>query len=64
MSSIREEIINAFSEGIFPFIDGFQVEKELDEESTSENEEMDTTITPKLESEESAEQKRNQQGEG
>ena len=62
--SIREEIINAFSEGIFPYIDGFQVEKESDEESTSENDEMDTTIMPELESEESAEQRRNQQGKG
>ena len=64
LSSIREEIINAVSEGIFLFIDGFQVEKELDEESSSENEEMDTTIMPKLESEGSAEQRKNQQGEG
>ena len=51
-------IINAFSEGIFPYINGFQVEEktdeETDEESTSENEEMDTTIMPEFESEESA----------
>ena len=64
MYFIREEIINAFSEGIFPYIYGFQVEKESDDESTSENEEMDTTIMPELESEESAEQRRNQQGKG
>ena len=62
--TIRKKIINAFSEGIFPYIDGFQVEKESDDESTSENEEMDTTIMPELESEESAEQRRNQQGKG
>ena len=54
---MREKIINAFSEGIFPYIDGFQVEKETDEE-------MDTTIMPELESEESAAERRNQQGEG
>ena len=53
MYSIREEIINAFSEGVFPYIDRFQVEKETDKESM-----------PKLESEESAEQRRNQQGHG
>ena len=40
------------------------MEKELDEESTSENDEMGTTIMPELESEESAKQRRNQQGEG
>ena len=40
------------------------MEKESDEESTSENDEMDTTIMPELESEESAEQRRNQQGKG
>ena len=62
MYFIREEIINAFKKGIFPYIDGFQVEKETDEESTSEDEEMDTTIMPELESEESAEQRKNQQG--
>ena len=64
MYFIREEIINAFKKGIFPYIDGFQVEKETDEESTSEDEEMDTTIMPELESEESAEQRKNQQGKG
>ena len=30
--SIREEIIRAFKKGVFPYIDGFQVEKESDEE--------------------------------
>ena len=61
MFIIRKKIINAFSEGIFPYIDGFQVEKESDEDT---NEELDTTIIPELESEESAEQRRNQQGKG
>ena len=64
MFTIRKKIINAFSEGIFPYIDGFQVEKESDEESMSENDEMDTTIMPGLQSEESAAERRNQQREG
>ena len=64
MSIIRKKIINAFSKGIFPYIDGFQVEKESDEESMSENDEMDTMIMPELESDESAEQRRNRQGKG
>ena len=55
--SIKKEIIDAFKRGIFPYINGFQVEKETDEE-------MDTTIMPELESEESAAEKRNQQGKG
>ena len=50
--SIRKDIIDAFTKGIFPYIDGFQVEKETDEE-------MDTTIMPGLESEKSAAKKRN-----
>ena len=55
MFSIREEIINAFKKGIFPYIDGFQVEKETDEETDQDaDEEMDTIIMPELESEESA----------
>ena len=29
---MREEIINVFKKGIFPYIDGFQVKKETDEE--------------------------------
>ena len=66
---IREEIVNAFKKGIFPYIDGFQVEKERDEETDVErdedtDEEMDTIIKPELESEESAAEKRNQQGKG
>ena len=58
--SMTEEIINAFKKGIFPYVDGFQVEKEtdeeIDEESMLENEE--------IESEESTAQKKNQQGKG
>ena len=54
---IREEIIDAFKKGVFPCIDGFHVEKETDEQP-------DTTDMPELESEESAEQKRNQPGKG
>ena len=30
--SIREDIIRAFKKGVFPYIDGFQMEKESDEE--------------------------------
>ena len=56
---IRNEIIDAFSKGVFPYVDGFQVDEETDEET---DEEMNTTITPQLESEESAEQRRNQPG--
>ena len=45
---IKEEIIRAFKRGIFPYIDGFKVEKESDE-----NEDIDTTDMPDLESEDS-----------
>ena len=62
MFLIRKEIVNAFSEGIFPYIDGFQVEEESDKESMLEDEEIDTKNMPDLESEKSAKQKRNQQG--
>ena len=62
---IKEEIINAFKKGIFPYIDGFQVEKETDEDTDEDtDEEIDTTIMPELESEESAAERRNQQGKG
>ena len=61
LHAIKNEIINAFNKGIFLYIDGFQLEKETDEDT---DEEMDTTIMPELESEESAAEKRNQQGEG
>ena len=62
---IREEIINAFKKDIFPYIDGFQVKKETDEDTNEDtDEEMDTTIMPELESEEQAAQRRNRQGEG
>ena len=49
---------------IFPYIDRFRVEKESDEESMLENKETDTTYMRYLESEESAAQNRNQQGQG
>ena len=59
MFFIKEEIINAFKKGIFPYTDGFQVEREIDEDT---DEEIDTTIMPELESEESSAERRNQQG--
>ena len=34
---MREEIISAFKKGIFPYIDGFQVEKETDEKKKSKS---------------------------
>ena len=40
MFFIRESIINAFREGIFPYKDEFQIDEESDEESTLENEEI------------------------
>ena len=61
---IREGVINTFKKGAFPYIDGFQVEKETDEDTDEDiDEEMDTTDIPELESEESAAERRNQQGE-
>ena len=59
--AIKNEISNAFKKYIFPCIDGFQVEKETDEDT---DQEIDTTIMPELDSEESAAERRNQQGEG
>ena len=60
--SSRDDIINAFKKGIFPYIDGFQVkEEEIDEDT---DEEIETTIMPELENEESAAERRNQQGQG
>ena len=59
MHAIKNEIINAFNKSIFPYIDRFQAKKEEDTD-----EEMDTTIMPELESEESAAERRNQQGQG
>ena len=53
----REEIITAFKKGISPYIDGFQVEKETDEE-------IGTTNMSDLEGKESAAQRRNQQEKG
>ena len=62
----REKIISALKKGIFPYIDGFQVDEKTDEETDEEympeNEEIDNTNMPELESEESAAQRRNQQG--
>ena len=58
---IKEEIINGFKKGISPYIDGFQVEKETDEGT---DDETDTTIMSELKSEESAAERRNQQGKG
>ena len=69
MFFIREEIIRTFKKSIFPYIDGFQVEKKSDEESDEESDEdtleaVNTTDMPDLESEESATQRRNQLGQG
>ena len=62
---IREGVINAFKKGSFPFIDGFQVEKETDEDTDEDtDEEIDTTIMPELENEDSAAERTNQQGKG
>ena len=61
MFFIRESIINAFREGIFPYKDEFQIDEESDEESTLENEEIGMSS---LENEKSAAEKRNQQGQG
>ena len=41
-----------------------ETDKETDEESTLENEEIDTKNMPELENEESAAERRNQQGKG
>ena len=65
--TFRREIIKAFETGIFPHIDGSQVEKESDEESDEEtdeesrleNEGIDTTDMAGLESEESVAERRN-----
>ena len=59
MLFIRGDINRAFKRGIFPYIDGFKVEKESDE-----NDEIDTTDIPDLESEEPSVQRENQQGQG
>ena len=65
MLFIKEEIINAFKKGIFSYIDGFQVKKETDEETVEKTDyEMDAAIMPELESEESAVERRNQEGYG
>ena len=59
MFFIREEIIRAFERGIFPYVDGFEVEKQSNEES-DQNKEIDTTDIPNLESEEPAAERRKQ----
>ena len=61
--TIKNEIINAFNKDIFPYIDGFQVEKDDDTDEDTD-EEIDTTTMPELESEEFAAKRRNQQGQG
>ena len=33
MLNNRQEVINAFKTGIFPYIDGFQIKEESEEES-------------------------------
>ena len=48
--TIRNEIIYAFSRGIFLYIDGFQVEKEADKETDEKTDEEMPTIMPELES--------------
>ena len=55
LHTIKNEIINAFKKGVFPYIDGFHVDKDIDEVT---DEEIDTTDMPKLESEESAVKKK------
>ena len=63
--SIKEDIINAFKKSIFLYIDGFQAEKDTDEDTDGDkDEEMNTTIMPELESEESAAKRTNIQGKG
>ena len=63
MYTIKNEIINAFKKGVFPYIDGFHVEKDTDEDTDQvTDEEIDTTDMSELESEESAVKRRNQQG--
>ena len=57
---MREEIITAFKKGIFPYVDGFQVEKETDEETDNES----MFENEEIESEESTAQKKNQQRKG
>ena len=61
MYTIKNEIINAFEKGVFPYIDGFQAEKETDEDT---DEAIGTTIMPELESEGYAVERRNHPGKG
>ena len=44
MFVVREEIINVFKKGVFPYLDGFYVEKESDEETDEEQEKTITDI--------------------
>ena len=64
---IKEEHLRAFKRVIFPYIDGFKVQKESDKESdgeSDENDEIDTTDMADSESEESTVQQENEQGQG
>ena len=61
MLTIRNEIISVFKNS---YLDGFQVEKESDEECRLKSEEIDTTDMPDLETEESVAERRNQHGKG
>ena len=64
---MREDIIKTFKRGIFPYIDGFQAEKEshkVSDEKSDKNDETDTTDTTDSESEEFTVQRENQQGQG
>ena len=63
MFFIREEIIRAFERGIFPYVDGFEVEKQSNEES-NQNKEIDTTDIHNLESEEPSAERRKQKASG
>ena len=62
MLFIRGDINRAFKRGIFPYIDGFKVEKESDE--NDENDDINTTDMLGLETEESAGERKNQEGQG
>ena len=63
MLSIRKEVVNAFKKGIFPYIDGFQVETDEDTDEETD-EKTDTTNMSELESEESAAQRNKQVASG
>ena len=44
MFFVRKEIMNAFKKGVFPYLDGFHVEKESDEETDEEQEKAITDL--------------------